>query len=230
MYSRLNLGRFNVPEGENWPVAVSYTPEPPVQVRGGLNPWQLERTRVLYVAEEAAWKKIQEYQARYRTVDAHLKSSIASFNSKLREFESVTGKKSGIQQISTYGGMVAVIPGFQLLGGLFAAIGFLSSLIGGNKKKKKAERLARELQQLQASMIADQQQLQSLADAIGQQTTVTAQVQQAQQQIVTAAVQQSEQAYQAKQANEAQISAAIEARNLYAARLYPARQGGNNAL
>lgn len=230
MYSRLNLGRFNVPEGENWPVAVTYIPEPPVQVRGGLNPWELERTRVLFTAEEAAWKKIQGYQATYRQVEAHLKSSIAQFNQKLIEFESVTGKKTGIQQISTYGGMVAIIPGFQLLGGIFAAIGLLSSLIGGNKKKKKAERLGKELQQLQASMVADQQQLQSLADAIGQQTTVTAQIKQAQQQIVTAAVRQSEQIYQAKQANETQISAAIEARNLYAARLYPARQGGNNAL
>lgn len=94
----IDLGRFDVPEVEDWPLKVTYFPEPPQLIRGAMNPWELERKRILWMRENEAWKQIQKLQADYRSALSQYNQNVNRFNQLVGEIEHHSGKK-GLQRI-----------------------------------------------------------------------------------------------------------------------------------
>ena len=94
----IDLGRFDVPEVEDWPLKVAYFPEPPQLIRGAMNPWELERKRILWMRENEAWKQIQKLQADYRSALSQYNQNVNRFNQLVGEIEHHSGKK-GLQRI-----------------------------------------------------------------------------------------------------------------------------------
>lgn len=169
------LGEFVVNwNSEDWPKQIRYIERRPVTGKGVFNPWETERQRVLWQAENDAWKKIVPLKAEYAQKEKVMKQNIAIFNSHLAELERVAGKKVGLGPIGTYGGMaLAVIPGFGWTAAAFSAFSMIFEMIGGNKKKKRINELMRIMEDARVKMERAQKRLQAIVielDALLQTT------------------------------------------------------------
>lgn len=166
MYPRIalyELGKFNVPEVEHWVEKVTYTPEPPIVVRGSMNPWETERQREIYLAEEKAWKDLQAVQAQYRVKRAYFDEQMIYLERTLSEIENMSGGKSKFNaaEVMKQIGMTMVqnIAGnwYGLLAKL-AMLGVDTALAISKQKKIKSkirdvEMFAARIQTVQAEMI-----------------------------------------------------------------------------
>lgn len=184
------LGEFLVPqEDPNWVPKIRYIERRPVQLRHSLDPWGIERQRVVWMQEEAAWKQIVPLQREYVAVEAQMRRDAEEFNAILAQLESETNKKVG-SPIHTYGSMaLAVVPGFGWAAGLWNVVSQLFAFIGGSKKKKKIERLIQRLESLQARLHAAQAKLELIQRQVAELVQVTERVK-AEQRAVTEQVQQ----------------------------------------
>lgn len=142
----LDLGRFDVPEVEDWPLRVTYFPEPPQLIRGALNPWELERTRIIWMRENEAWKQIQKLQGEYRSYLNEYNQNVARFNQLIGEIEHQTGKR-GLQRIMGSKGFQAASlaitttnPYGPLIAAALMAVSFLETgfkMLSGEARRKK---------------------------------------------------------------------------------------------
>lgn len=165
------LGEFVAPfDSDDWAKHVKWNERRPVQTRGALNPWEVERVRIVWEQEKAAWVKIQVLKKEYVERERQMKTDVDIFNAHLNELERITKKKVGLGPIGTYGGMaLAVIPGFGWFSAAFSALSMGIEMIGGNKKKKRINELMRimedaqqRLQRNQERLLAIQQELRML--------------------------------------------------------------------
>lgn len=159
----LDLGRFDVPEVEDWPLKVTYFPEPPQLIRGAMNPWELERKRILWMRENEAWKQIQSVQGQYRSALNEYNKNISRFNQLVGEIEHQTGKK-GLQKIMGSRGFMAAslaITTTNPYGAVIAAVLAAASLLEtgfkilsgeARRKKKRIKELTNALQAVGAEI------------------------------------------------------------------------------
>jgi hypothetical protein len=196
--SSLNdLGRFYVPEyvKEEWVPAVRYIPEPPAPIRGAMNPWQQERQRVLWMAEEKAWKDILPLQAEWRTLMSRLTALIARYNALIGEIEDLVGP-TGLQQAAGY---------LQKIPTPIALVGLVMNIFGGlfgGSKKKKAEGKIRELEAIQAEIAKIQDRLMTIQTKVQELIGIAQTVQSQQIMQATMDIEQSEMLYSQRQATE----------------------------
>lgn len=165
------LGEFVAPfDSDDWAKHVKWNERRPVQTRGAFNPWEVERVRIVWEQEKAAWVKIQVLKKEYVERERQMKTDVDIFNAHLSELERITKKKVGLGPIGTYGGMaLAIIPGFGWFSAAFSALSMGIEMIGGNKKKKRINELMRimedaqqRLQRNQERLLAIQQELRML--------------------------------------------------------------------
>lgn len=224
------LGLFKVPENQpHWVESIRYYPEPPIQVKGALNPWQLERTRLVYQAEEKAWIQIQKEMATYKALRLEAEAWIVRFNQKVAELEGLTGKKSGLFSVDNIASFVAASSGNPYIMAALA-VKMVVDMILGNKKKKKIQKLIEELQQLQGWILANHTKMEAIQGAVSRLVHTGEALRAEQKAVATVAVQNSEIAYIFRQAADKQKGAAYRALNEEVAKLYPTRRGGNDAL
>lgn len=169
------LGEFIVQhESHDWPKTIRYIERRPIQTRGLLNPWEQERTRVLWVQEQAVWAKIIPLKSEYAAIEKRMEQDVSIFNSHLIELERVTKKKTGLGPIGSYGGMaLAVLPGFGWAAAVFSAVSMLFEMIGGNKKKKRIRQLMQIMESAHARLTAGQQRLVTIQDELKALVDVT---------------------------------------------------------
>lgn len=204
MIFQRQLGEFTAPENDpDWVHKIQFIERRPVQIKGSMNPWELERVRALWEAEKATWQKILPLKAEYAKVETSMRALVVRYNNLIQEFEKLTGKKMGIQEISSYGSMaLAILPGF---GWAAAVIGLLGPLLGMTSgKKKKIESKMRELETVQAEIGRLQGRLLAIQQEIAQYMQVTEQVKGQQAAIMQADIQRTEQVRREKQVLDAQ--------------------------
>jgi len=188
------LGEFVVDQNSpDWVRKLAYIERRPAAVRGAMNPWETERQRILWQAEEDTWRKIVPLQGDYARVEEAVRKKVAEFNTLIPEFEQLTKSKLGFGQISQYGSMaLAIIPGF---GWAAAAFGILGNLLGlGSGKKKRIEALVRRMEAVQIDIQKGQDRLLAIQREIAQYMTVTESVAQQQQALMQYDRQQTEEA------------------------------------
>ncbi len=222
------LDLFRVPDVPHWPEAVRYYPEPPVAPRGAFNPWQLERNRQVYAAEEKAWASIQTLGREYKARRVESETLLTHFNRAIAEVESLTGKKTGMSA-SSVASLVATVSGNPIWG---AAMGikFLVDMFMGSQKKKKIERAIREAERVQALLVAAYQRMEAIAGEVSMLVRVGESIRSEQQATASAIEQYSERAYQQRQSLERQRAAAHRVQAEIALRTVPIRQGGSDVL
>lgn len=179
----LDLGRFDVPEVEDWPLRVTYIPEPPQLIRGAMNPWEMERKRILWMRENEAWKQIQTLQGQYRTYLNEYNANVARFNQLIGEIEHQTGKK-GLQRIMGSKGFQAASlavtttnPYGAIIAAALVAVGLLETgfkILSGEarRKKKRIKELQRALEDVGKNLDRLTGILSNLAQQILALTTV----------------------------------------------------------
>jgi hypothetical protein len=129
-----------------------------------MNPWETERQRSLFLAEEAAWKTIQPLQAQFSKEYGAFQKVLSSYNAKVNELERITGQATGLLKgggkigsmvfspVNMAFGMVekilSMIPG---IGGLFSK--------KAKRKKQRAQALLRDIEAEQSTLMAIQQKL-----------------------------------------------------------------------
>lgn len=195
------LCEFIVPEREHFVEAIRYIPRPPLLVRGAMNPWELERTRERWMAEEKAWKDIQAAQIRYRALRVTGERTLNQFNQKLAELENLTGKKSGMLSASNLATFVASSSGNPYIMAALA-VKMLVDIFMGNKKKKKIEATIRDLERLQAELMALYREMEQIAGQVVQWANVGESIRAQQQATMTVVAQSSEEAYARRQSLE----------------------------
>lgn len=223
------LGKFNIPASDpDWVSQMTYTAEPPVTVRHSMNPWETERQREVWLAEEAAWKKIVPLQAEYRALSFRLASAIREIQHWLRDLETLTGKKSGLADAANYGTLV-----YSLAGGPYAWAAALAKfgldMILGIGKKKQAKSIMDKLTKLAAQVAAIQATQQALETTITTYIHEAEGIRAAQPVKITADLQASETAYQQKRTLDATRAAVLRERNRQVA-LMPRSYGGSDVL
>jgi hypothetical protein len=234
MYPPL-LGKFVVPEAgtrlmpsEGWVAGVRYQAEPPIVVKGGLNPWADERQREVYTAEEAAWKQIVPLQAEYVGLVHRQDVLITEIQHWLRDIEVLTGKKSGLSDASNYATLL-----YSLSGGPYAWAAALAKFgvdfVLGIGKKKQLKSIMSKLEALAAQVAVVQARMQVVADAVVRLIQTGEAIRAGQLVKITQDVAQSEQLYQDRQGLERLRASVLKEKNRQAA-LMPTRQGGNDAL
>lgn len=198
-----HLGKFNVPSSEvpDWPARITYTPEPPITVRSSMNPWQTEREREIYLAEESAWKAIVPKQVQFRVLYAQALSLMNQYNSTISQLEGLVGRPIGLQKVSSIAASVPVVGQAvgMITGLLDSVLGMLTGgFLGGSAKKKKqqGEALIRQLESLQAALAAVQQQLYTIQSEIEGLLRTAEGIRSSQPSRTAAAMAQSETAYQ----------------------------------
>lgn len=201
------LGRFIVPDTEDWDYRIHYEPEPlPIAVRGAFNPWEAERKRQLRLAEDAAWKEIQRLQALYRQKDAELSNAIRYYNFKVSQLEERVGKVSGVEKITGLG-VKALQVVFPLNFGLDKIVGSVLRVFGIGDKKPNMQQvndILGELQRMAVEIPRLQAELQAIVDQLRAAVQAGTQIQSAQEAMRQQDIMHSEAAYQAqRQAAEA---------------------------
>lgn len=230
-----HLGRFNIPANDpEWAGNMTYTPEPPIAVRGYMNPWEEERKREAWLAEEQAWKAIVPKQATFWQYSRQMKSLMNQYNALVAELENLTGQPVGLQKMTSFtqkipfvGGMVGGIMGMidsilgMLTGGLFGG--------GAKKKKKKAEELVRRIEAVQAQMSRVQDKLIAVVTEIETLVNTAQGIRASQPERAQAAIDQSVSAYQQRQQLDRLRADVLRERNRQVA-LMPRSPGGSNDL
>lgn len=240
MYLGSDLGRFVVPgagmyaaHGAHVVLDVQYQPEPPVVIRGSLNPWAQERQRALFAAEEDAWKKIQGEQAEYRRLLSESERLIGQYNATIKQIEGMTGKKSGLFTPTNIASFVATTGGNPYV--IAAAfVGMLASMIFGaakaRRKKRAIQALVDKLQALQAQIMGIYQKLEVIQGRVEQHMRAGEIVREAQLVQMTAAVEKSEEAYQKRMALDTVRGQAYAERVKQMATLHPTQRRGGNEI
>lgn len=163
---------------DDWVNHVRWNERKPVQTRGALDPWKIERTRLVWQKEKETWPAIEKLKLEYATREKQMRYDIAVFNEHLAELERVTGKKVGLGPIGSYGGMaLAVIPGFGWFSAAFTVISMGLEMLMGNKKKKRVNELMGIMQDAQERLKRNQQRLQVIQTEIKVLMGVTEQAQ-----------------------------------------------------
>jgi len=183
----IDLGRFEIPEVEDWPLQVRYIPEPPLLIRGAMNPWELEKKRELWMKENEAWKQIQALQSQYRSKLSAYNERVSRFNQLIGEIEHLTGKK-GLQRIMGSKGFQAASlaitttnPYGAIIAAALVAVSLLETgfkILSGEarRKKKRLKELTNALEQVGKEIEQLTAQLSDLARQIMGLTTVREQV------------------------------------------------------
>lgn len=179
------LGEFVIPAKRfgktltNWVPGIQYIPRPPVAVPGAMNPWQVERQRVLWTAEEAAWKKIKALKVRHADALNRLQVAVNEFNHHIQRLEGATGKKSPLSDATGYGALL-----YSVAGGPYAwavsVLKFGFDFLMSSSKKKKIEAIVKRIEELQLLITQIQSEIRSIESAIQRQIGVTQSVQSAQ--------------------------------------------------
>ena len=227
MYT-LRLGEFIVPPVEDWVPVIQYIARPPLAIRGVMNPWAQERQRVLWTAEEAAWKKIKPLQEEYRKLKRVESLHMKEVQHWMRDLERLSGKKSGVSQAATYGSMM-----YAIAGGPYAWAAAIAKfgvdMILGIGKKKQAKRIMKRLEELGELLQVNMSALTRVVNEITPLLDTTRAVQAAQSEIVAHDIRQSKVAHDAaqstrqQQATEHSIRVQLDQRK-------QSRQGAHNAL
>jgi len=232
MYPSL-LGRFIVPSQSwetgpaGWVPGVTYQAEPPIVVRGAMNPWNAERQRVVWQAEETAWTGIQGKQAEYRRVYARLQAVIAKMNHVVLELESLTGKKAGLFTVENIASVLVSAGGNPYLIAAMFLKTFVFDAIMGQKKKKKIEGLMRQLEAFQVQARVYVGQLHKIEAEVTGLIQTGDRLRGMQQVTVTKDMAQAERAYQSRQALERVRASALLEHNRQVA-LLPRKRGGDD--
>lgn len=182
MAYRNALGEFIVDQSRgDWPNTIRWIERPPILVRGGMNPWEMERSRVLWLKEKEAWSKIIPLKDEYAKKEQEMKRLIDVFNAHLAELERVAGKKVGIGPIGSYGGMaLAILPGFGWAAAAFSAVSMIFDMIGGNKKKKRMNELIQIMERTEAKIRVIKQRMIAIMNELQILMGVTERIQQEQ--------------------------------------------------
>lgn len=218
LYPTPTLGEFVIPEvkkGRDWVDEIRYVARPPLLVRGALNPWQLERTREMWTAEEAAWKKIvplrQEHKrvrARLIGMESYAKRKVGEVNCALWELNELspdTARKMAFTAIGLTLGNIPVVG--QLLKIGLALIGALFDRSFKKKVEKaieKVERLVENVREAIQEIKKFKQEMVELEQKILQQAQVTSIISTIQQQRIGRDLELSRRAYKTKQELEKQ--------------------------
>lgn len=221
------LGKFLIPTTEDWVPGITYQPEPPMAVKGGLNPWADERQRELWMAEEKAWAAIRTLQTQYNSLMKQIQRAMALFNEHLREFEKLTGKKSGISEITNYASM-----GYALVGGPYAwAAALVSFTVGFIQSKAKARKIKKQVQlleQAQALLLRLKAEIEAVQEKITVELGKGDAVRSVQQSRMAQDTAQSEVAYAKRESLDRQRAAVLRERNKQAYLLPRLAPGGSN--
>ncbi|MGL5936384.1 MAG: hypothetical protein ACRCZI_12285 [Cetobacterium sp.] len=193
----------------------------PQAVRGAMNPWVQESQRGLHLAEEAAWKDISRLRSLAIPLYRSGKTKTDEFNRKLAEFEALTGQKVG------GGGITSML--MMPINMLMMPLKMIGGLFGGNKKKKRAEDLRRDLERLQAEMVSIQSRLDAIHGQAVPLLQTSMQVKQVQSDVRAAALKQSSAAY-ATQHSARMMDASAHRVRVMRDVSKPSRQRGYDAL
>jgi len=226
-----HLGRFESTPPGQWvrdpkhPVLdIRYIPEPPVSVRGALNPWDQERQRQVFMAEEAAWRKVQAYQARYRGLIRQSESLLRIYNTMVTQLEEMTGEKQEgmfsaqniMEFIASSGGNPYIAAGL-----------FLKKIVTMAFDMMKAARIKRHIAKLvvvQERIVAVYKQMTALQKKIEYEIMAGERIRQQQQATVRKDLEQSFLTVVKRQGLDAIRAAALKERNEQMALLYPNRK------
>lgn len=160
------LGLFKVDDkSPQWVETIRYFPEPPIAPKGAFNPWQLERTRLVYLEEEKTWKEISVKMAEYRRLRLEAEEWIRVFNIKVAELESMTGKKSGLFSASNIASFVASSSGNPYIMAAMA-IKMVVEFILGSQKQKKIKKKIEEIEVLQRNILANNAAMEGITRAV----------------------------------------------------------------
>lgn len=236
-----DLGRFDVPAyiKEDWIPHIRYIPEPPAPIRGAMNPWQQERQRVLWMAEEKAWKQIQVLQREWAHLEARLIRLVQQYNDHVTAINARMedlGQGSPLQKMGGYTSYLAFTSGpGALLAGAIQVAGMLekgfNQIFGITAKKKKdVENWMRSLQQTEADLIQTQQRMDTVFAELQRHLNIAQTVASQQQVQITADVEQSEGLYAQRLAQEVARGQARRAVYRQIQTLPYARQSDGNGL
>lgn len=209
---------------------MTYTPEPPIVVQYSMNPWETERQREVWLAEEAAWKAIVPKQAQFWALSGEMRGLMNQYNALVAELEGLTGQPVGLAKMTSFtqkipfvGGMVGGVMGMldslvgMLTGGLFGG--------GAKKKKKRAEALIRRIETVQSRMSLVQDKLIFIVGQIEASIHAAEGIRVSQPIRAQAAKEQSEVAYVKRQQLDKQRGTVLRERNRQVA-LMPRQRGG----
>lgn len=230
-----HLGKFNVPADDpEWAGKFTYTAEPPITVRSSMNPWETERQREIWLAEESAWNACLPLQASFRAEASTMRRLMNQYNGLVGALESLTGRPVGLQRMTGFSQRIPLVGG--LVGGV---MGLLDSLVGmltgglfgggAKKKKKQAEELVRQLEAVQARMAAVQARMMALQSKIEGYLHTAEAIRATQPERARAAVEQTEQAYRSRKELDLLRSSVLRERIRQVA-LMPRTPGGYDAL
>lgn len=224
------LGEIIVPtDTPDWVPGITFRPEPPIVIRGSYDPYNAERKRAVWIAEQAAWKQIVPLQATYAALKIQEAETMRLIQHWIKDIETLTGKKSGMADAANYATLL-----YSISGGPYAwvaAIGKLGvDMILGIGKKKQAKSIMDKLDALGRKMAGIQSQLQQVSDELKPLVAVGHTLK-AEQQVLMAA----DTAKAGDQYQQRLIAATIAGqqhaqRALLYERLSPSRQGVHNAL
>jgi hypothetical protein len=213
-----HLGKFSVPDRTwgrypgGWVPEVEYTAEPPVLSPGALNPWEQERQRVFWQAEEKAWVTIQARQKTYRQIYSNLQVVIQQMNAIARELEALTGKPVGLFSISNIATLLASSTGNPYVIAAMLLKTLVVDVLLGNKKKKKIESLVNQLQVLQQQAQTYVTRLHALEDEVSALIQTGERVRETQKATISTDMQQSETAYQQRRQLDSQRATVLRER------------------
>jgi hypothetical protein len=229
-----HLGKFSVPDRTwgrypgGWVPEVEYTPEPPVFTRGAMNPWEQERQRVFWQAEEKAWVDIQAKQRTYRQIYSSLQAVIEQMNAVARELEGLTGKPVGLFSVSNIATLLASSTGNPYVIAAMLLKTLVFDVLMGNKKKKKIESLVNQLQVLQQQAQTYVTRLHTLEDEVTVLIQTGERIRQTQQATISKDMEQSETVYQQRQQLDRQRATVLRERIRQVATM-PRPSGGQYA-
>jgi hypothetical protein len=237
MYPPL-LGRFYAPARNHWSASphwvtdVQYQPEPPILVRGSMNPWADERQREVFNAEEQTWTKIQVEQKTYRAVLRQIDAKMAQFNDLIRQVEGITGKKSQFGEITTYAALAYSLSGGPY--GLLVSLGkmvldFGLGMLAAKKKKKKLNKLVQQIEQVQAELTALTAQIDGIQKKVHDLIQTGDRIRNSQEVRVSQDWQNSESLYAKRVSLDRQRADVLRERNRQVALWQPKPSGGDYA-
>lgn len=224
------LGEIRVPtDTPDWVPGITYRAEPPIVVRGALDPWNAERKRAVWIAEEAAWKQIVPLQARYRVLKSEEADTLRQIQHWIRDLERLTGKKSGMADASNYAVLL-----YSLSGGPYAWAAAIAKLgvdmILGIGKKKQAKSILHKLEALGTRMSSIQAQLEQIVTQLNPLVAVGHALKAEQQAIMAADTAKAGEQYQQRLLAAEMAGKQHAQRALLYERLHPSRQGVSHAL
>lgn len=224
------LGEIIVPtDTPDWVPRITYRADPPIVVRGALDPWNAERKRAVWMAEEAAWKKIVPLQITYNALKINEANTMRLIQHWIRDIERLTGKKSGMANAANYATLL-----YSISGGPYAwvaAIGKLGvDMILSIGKKKQAKSIINKLEMLGREMEGIHAQLLQITNELKPLVAVGHALKAEQAAIVAADTTKVGEQYQQRLIAGAYAGKQHAQRALVYERLHPSRQAAHNAL